>query len=243
MAAAYWDRREERGRAGPRSPCVGRGCSQSAMSMSHLYGTDGEDGVEMENFEVSDWDLQNEFNPHRQRHRQSKEEATYGVWAERDSDEERPSFGGKRYGPGTEGRGPRAEPVPLGQAPVVPHLAGVGSRVGRARVAAPSGGGFQVVNAFLKSPAWERGCPRGGLVRRNRIGSQVWVWCSSRDYSAPVNFISAGLKKSAAEDASEEDSDEDEKPVKQEEIPKEFVPKKLKTVSYPGSFQFCIMYL
>jgi len=50
-----------------------------------------------------------------------------------------------------------------------------------------------------------------------------------------VNFISAGLKKSAAEDASEEDSDEDEKPVKQEEIPKEFVPKKLKTVSYPAA--------
>mgnify|MGYP001855860156 CR=1 FL=1 len=68
------------------------------MSMSHLYGTDGEDGVEMENFEVSDWDLQNEFNPHRHRHRQTKEEATYGVWAERDSDEERPSFGGKRCG-------------------------------------------------------------------------------------------------------------------------------------------------
>lgn len=70
----------------------------AAMSMSHLYGTDGDDGVEMESFEVSDWDLQNEFNPHRQRHRQTKEEATYGVWAERDSDEERPSFGGKRYG-------------------------------------------------------------------------------------------------------------------------------------------------
>lgn len=77
-----------------------------AMSMSHLYGTDGDDGVEMENFEVSDWDLQNEFNPHRQRHRQSKEEATYGVWAERDSDEERPSFGGKRYGPEAAGKGP-----------------------------------------------------------------------------------------------------------------------------------------
>lgn len=61
-------------------------------------------------------------------------------------------------------------------------------------------------------------------------------WCSSRDYSAPVNFISAGLKKAAAEDASEEDSDEDEKPVKQEEIPKEFVSKKLKTVSYGGGF-------
>lgn len=51
-----------------------------------------------------------------------------------------------------------------------------------------------------------------------------------------MNFISAGLKKSAAEDVSDEDSDEDEKPVKQEEIPKEFVPKKLKTVSDPGHF-------
>jgi hypothetical protein len=57
-----------------------------------------DDDDERENFEVTDWDLQNEFNPNRQRHWQTKEEATYGVWAERDSDEERPSFGGKRYG-------------------------------------------------------------------------------------------------------------------------------------------------
>lgn len=53
-----------------------------------------------------------------------------------------------------------------------------------------------------------------------------------------MNFISAGLKKSAAEDVSDEDSDEDEKPVKQEEIPKEFVPKKLKTVSDPEHFHW-----
>lgn len=71
------------------------------MSLSHLY-RDGEghlddDDDERENFEITDWDLQNEFNPNRQRHWQTKEEATYGVWAERDSDEERPSFGGKRY--------------------------------------------------------------------------------------------------------------------------------------------------
>ena len=57
-----------------------------------------DDEDERENFEITDWDLQNEFNPNRQRHWQTKEEATYGVWAERDSDEERPSFGGKRYG-------------------------------------------------------------------------------------------------------------------------------------------------
>lgn len=70
------------------------------MSMSHLYGRRGdeeEDGVEIEKFEVTEWDLANEFNPDRRRHRQTKEEVTYGIWAERDSDDERPSFGGKRY--------------------------------------------------------------------------------------------------------------------------------------------------
>ncbi|CAH6778721.1 tuftelin-interacting protein 11 [Phodopus roborovskii] len=121
------------------------------MSLSHLY-RDGEsrlddDDDERENFEITDWDLQNEFNPNRQRHWQTKEEATYGVWAERDSDEERPSFGGKR----------------------------------------------------------------------------------ARDYSAPVNFISAGLKKGAAEEADSDDSDDDEKPAKQEDFPKDLGPKKLKT--------------
>lgn len=70
------------------------------MSMSHLYGRRGdeeEDGVEIEKFEVTEWDLANEFNPDRRRHRQTKEEVTYGIWAEHDSDDERPSFGGKRY--------------------------------------------------------------------------------------------------------------------------------------------------
>ncbi|XP_026199995.1 tuftelin-interacting protein 11 [Anabas testudineus] len=70
------------------------------MSMSHLYGRRGEEdeeGVEIESFEVTDWDLANEFNPDRRRHRQTKEQATYGIWADRDSDEdERPSFGGKK---------------------------------------------------------------------------------------------------------------------------------------------------
>ncbi|KAG8012068.1 Tuftelin-interacting protein 11 [Nibea albiflora] len=69
------------------------------MSMSHLYGRreEEEDGVEVESFEVTDWDLANEFNPDRRRHRQTKEQATYGIWADRDSDEdERPSFGGKK---------------------------------------------------------------------------------------------------------------------------------------------------
>lgn len=55
--------------------------------------------------------------------------------------------------------------------------------------------------------------------------------CRARDYSAPVNFISAGLKKAAAEEAELEDSDDEEKPVKQDEFPKDFGPKKLKTVA------------
>ncbi|XP_033476196.1 tuftelin-interacting protein 11 [Epinephelus lanceolatus] len=69
------------------------------MSMSHLYGkrNEEEEGVEIESFEVTEWDLANEFNPDRRRHRQTKEQATYGIWADRDSDEdERPSFGGKK---------------------------------------------------------------------------------------------------------------------------------------------------
>ncbi|XP_029961238.1 tuftelin-interacting protein 11 [Salarias fasciatus] len=69
------------------------------MSMSHLYGRREaeEEGVEVESFEVTDWDLANEFNPDRRRFRQTKEQATYGIWAEKDSDEdERPSFGGKK---------------------------------------------------------------------------------------------------------------------------------------------------
>ncbi|XP_005874655.1 PREDICTED: tuftelin-interacting protein 11-like [Myotis brandtii] len=118
------------------------------MSLSHLY-QDGEghmDDDERENFEITDWDLQNEFNPNRQRHWQTKEEATYGVWAEPDSDEERPSLGDK------------------------------------------------------------------------------WA----RDYSAPVTFISAGIKKGAVEEAELEDSDDEEKPVKQGKFPKDFWPKKSK---------------
>ncbi|PIO26299.1 hypothetical protein AB205_0129330 [Aquarana catesbeiana] len=117
------------------------------MSMSHLYGKDEDsDGVEMEKFEITDWDLENEFNPNRRKHWQTKEETTYGIWAERDSDDERPSFGGKK----------------------------------------------------------------------------------SRDYTAPVNFISAGIRKPAAEEKSNSDSD-DEIPTKREELPKEFESKKLRT--------------
>ncbi|TSM04900.1 Tuftelin-interacting protein 11 [Bagarius yarrelli] len=120
--------------------------------MSHLYGRRGdddeEDGVEIEKFEISDWDLANEFNPDRRRHRQTKEEATYGVWAEYDSDDERPNFGGKR----------------------------------------------------------------------------------AKDYTAPVNFISAGLRKTAAEEQKKQhgsdDSDEGEEAPPP---PRAAAPRKLQT--------------
>lgn len=56
--------------------------------------------------------------------------------------------------------------------------------------------------------------------------------CRARDYSAPVSFISAGLKKGAAEEGDSDDSDDDEKPAKQEDFPKDLGPKKLKTVGF-----------
>uniref|UniRef100_A0AAY4D109 Tuftelin-interacting protein 11 n=1 Tax=Denticeps clupeoides TaxID=299321 RepID=A0AAY4D109_9TELE len=119
------------------------------MSMSHLYGSRGdaeEDGVEIENFEVTEWDLANEFNPERRRHRQTKEEATYGIWAEGDSDDERPSFGGRRY-----------------------------------------------------------------------------------DYTAPVNFISAGLRKTAAEESQQQASDDSDDEGPAPAPPRATAPKKLQT--------------
>ncbi|KAG5282785.1 hypothetical protein AALO_G00059910 [Alosa alosa] len=124
------------------------------MSMSHLYGRreEEEDGVEIEKFEISEWDLANEFNPERRRHKQTKEEATYGIWAEHDSDEERPSFGGKR----------------------------------------------------------------------------------SKDYSAPVSFVSAGIRKTAAEEKQEQGSDESDADGEAPPAPppsRAAAPKKLQTGS------------
>ena len=50
---------------------------------------------EVERFEVTEEDLQNEFNPNRKRFKLSKEQAIYGMWAD-DSDDERPAFGKKQ---------------------------------------------------------------------------------------------------------------------------------------------------
>ncbi|KAG7244007.1 hypothetical protein INR49_006168 [Caranx melampygus] len=131
------------------------------MSMSHLYGRRGEEeeeGVEIESFEVTDWDLANEFNPDRRRHRQTKEQATYGIWADRDSDEdERPSFGGKR----------------------------------------------------------------------------------SKDYTAPVNFVSAGLRKTAAEEKQQQkgeggSNDSDDDAPSAPSPPRSTAPKKLQMGNFRG---------
>ncbi|XP_003741381.1 tuftelin-interacting protein 11 [Galendromus occidentalis] len=42
-----------------------------------------DDDVEIEDFSVTDWDLENEFNPNRTRYRQTREDRIYGIWAER----------------------------------------------------------------------------------------------------------------------------------------------------------------
>lgn len=46
----------------------------------------------MENFEITDWDLENEFNPDRIRRKPTKNQKIYGIWADDDSDDGRPSF-------------------------------------------------------------------------------------------------------------------------------------------------------
>lgn len=52
------------------------------------------DGIEK--FEVTDWDLENEFNPNRVKHHLTKNQQIYGVFASDDSEEEeRPGFGRK----------------------------------------------------------------------------------------------------------------------------------------------------
>uniref|UniRef100_A0A336M495 CSON002687 protein n=1 Tax=Culicoides sonorensis TaxID=179676 RepID=A0A336M495_CULSO len=52
---------------------------------------------EYERFEITDYDLQNEFNPNRNRRRQTKNQAIYGVWADNsgDSDDSAPELSGR----------------------------------------------------------------------------------------------------------------------------------------------------
>ncbi|KAM9821778.1 tuftelin-interacting protein 11 isoform 1-T2 [Syngnathus typhle] len=130
------------------------------MSMSHLYGRRDaeEDGVDIEKFEITDWDLANEFNPDRRRHRQTKEQMTYGIWAEGDSDEdERPQFGGKR----------------------------------------------------------------------------------SKDYTAPVNFVSAGLRKPASDEKQENEEEEEGPDDSDDDVPSAPPPPRVLTTKKLQKGNFC----
>ncbi|XP_074648738.1 tuftelin-interacting protein 11-like isoform X2 [Tubulanus polymorphus] len=53
---------------------------------------------EVERFEITQNDLDNEFNINRRQFRQTKHQATYGIWADEDSDDDRVGFGGKKRG-------------------------------------------------------------------------------------------------------------------------------------------------
>ena len=69
-------------------------------SISSLRGSEKlkmADDVEVEDFEITDYDLMQGFGLGFGRRKMTKEEAIYGMWAERDSDDdERPSFSGRR---------------------------------------------------------------------------------------------------------------------------------------------------
>ena len=43
---------------------------------------------EVERFEISEYDLENEFNPFRKRRKFTREDRIYGIWAEHDSDDD-----------------------------------------------------------------------------------------------------------------------------------------------------------
>ncbi|CAO1370346.1 unnamed protein product [Diamesa hyperborea] len=60
---------------------------------------------EYERFEVTDYDLENEFNPNRNRRRQNKHQATYGIWADDSDDDGEESKSSKRRGGGGGGGG------------------------------------------------------------------------------------------------------------------------------------------
>ena len=56
-----------------------------------------DDDVEVEDFEITDYDLMQGFGLGFRRRRMTKEEAIYGMWADKDSDDEGPSgYSGRR---------------------------------------------------------------------------------------------------------------------------------------------------
>lgn len=58
---------------------------------------------EYEKFEISDYDLENEFNPFRGRKRPTKNQQIYGIWADDDSDAEQSTSKGRNRGGGGGG--------------------------------------------------------------------------------------------------------------------------------------------
>ena len=55
------------------------------------------DDVEFEDFEITDYDLMEGMGLGFRRRKMTKEDAIYGIWADKDSDDDdRPSFSGKR---------------------------------------------------------------------------------------------------------------------------------------------------
>ncbi|CAH1160144.1 unnamed protein product [Phaedon cochleariae] len=63
---------------------------------------------EMEKFEITDYDLDNEFNIHRNRKKQSKHHQIYGIWADdsEDDNDEKPSFKSRKQ--------PKSYTAPIG---------------------------------------------------------------------------------------------------------------------------------
>ncbi|XP_053693297.1 septin-interacting protein 1 [Sabethes cyaneus] len=70
---------------------------------------------EYERFEITDYDLDNEFNPNRQRRRPTKHQQIYGIWADEDSDNECDDGAGpSRRGRSRPGKKPKDYSAPIG---------------------------------------------------------------------------------------------------------------------------------
>ncbi|XP_062546790.1 septin-interacting protein 1 [Armigeres subalbatus] len=69
---------------------------------------------EYERFEITDYDLDNEFNPNRRNRRPTKHQQIYGIWADEDSENEDPDEGSSRRGRGRLGKKPKDYTAPIG---------------------------------------------------------------------------------------------------------------------------------
>ncbi|XP_065075830.1 septin-interacting protein 1 [Ochlerotatus camptorhynchus] len=69
---------------------------------------------EYERFEITDYDLDNEFNPNRRNRRPTKQQQIYGIWADDDSENEAAEEGSSRRGRGRMGKKPKDYTAPIG---------------------------------------------------------------------------------------------------------------------------------